>query len=66
MRCEIVVRGRPNAALHPRLPGFEIIVSEETTTYVGWVADQAAFEGVLAQIAWSGAELVLARRVEAS
>jgi hypothetical protein len=61
-----VVRGRSNPALQPRLVGFEVIASGENTTYVGWVADQAAFEGVLAQVEWSGAELILARRVEAS
>ncbi|MDY7102502.1 MAG: hypothetical protein S0880_15080 [Actinomycetota bacterium] len=46
------------------LAGFEKTLSEGTTTYVGTVADQAAFEGVLAQVEAHGVALIRARRLD--
>lgn len=64
MWCEVVVRGHPGPSLERSLAGFEKTLSEGTTTYVGTVADQAAFEGVLAQVEAHGVALIRARRLD--
>jgi len=58
-RYEIVVRGRLSPRLARLLEGFEPgPVAHGTTSFVGWVRDQAALQGALHRIAEFGLELV--------
>lgn len=56
---EIVVKGTPRVSLVAWWTGLEIRAREgDTTELYGWVADQAALQGLISNIGDLGLELV--------
>ena len=61
-RYEIVLRGRLGPRVEQFLEGFEVSsTTRESTSLVGWVADQAALQGALRRVSDFGLELVSVR-----
>lgn len=59
VRYEVVLGGPLGPRLERAIEGFEVVSSDAgSTRLVGWVADQAALQGVLRRIADLGLKLV--------